>query len=365
APARVVTTNRQWDILPGTSGSDQRALLRDAAQRLGAWRFELAGVPVDGALLAEIAASPADVPLLRAARERLKRPVDLEDLLFFLDDLLAAGEQGLRDQPVWITAPRARDVGIFIHPAEVFGSGGPRRYGADAGTVNIDEPAHPPQLAPAADGEALGPNWSARYPNPEDDARMLAALSEMRPASDFAIRIKKLIDELRVQGADVYLTSTVRRRERGYLMWGAFELSRLERVSDVQQWCEQLGRLNRSWKLNIPIRWFHPDGWRVTIEEGRRMAEAYDVVYATQHGARTSEHYDGVAVDVTAVGLPARLTLIGVDGVRQQFDLSAAHETRDLSLTPQVIAWVEEHLRLRKLKLDYPHWSDAQLDAPR
>ena len=40
-------------------------------------------------------------------------------------------------------------------------------------------------------------------------------------------------------------------------------------------------------------------------------------------------------------------------------------QTRDLSLSPALIRWIEEHFELAKLLSDYPHWDDARQPAPR
>ena len=65
-----------------------------------------------------------------------------------------------------------------------------------------------------------------RYRNPEGEEALLEALRGKRSSGDFADRIAGLISQLRAAGAEVYLNSTVRSRERGYLMWGAYVLSR-------------------------------------------------------------------------------------------------------------------------------------------
>jgi len=83
------------------------------------------------------------------------------------------------------------------------------------------------------------------------------------------------------------------------------------------------------------------------------------VVFATEQGARASNHYSGQAVDLVAVDLPRRLELDGPDGVRAVFDLSGVEEPLDLSLTPALIDWIEAHFALRKLESDHPHWDDA------
>ena len=88
------------------------------------------------------------------------------------------------------------------------------------------------------------------------------------------------------------------------------------------------------------------------------MADTYEVVYATEQGARSSNHYEGTAVDLVALGLPRRLTLRAPGGETRRFDLSHPEEPRDLSLTPELIEWVEQHFGLEKLEADYPHWND-------
>jgi hypothetical protein len=128
---------------------------------------------------------------------------------------------------------------------------------------------------------------------------------------------------------------------------------------DVVAAVQKLERRNREWGLNIRIQWSLADGWQATVEAARQMSEAYDVVYATENGARRSNHYDGTAVDIAATGLPRKLRLTAPDGADATFDLSDPEQTRDLCLTPELISWVEEHYQLIKLKGDYPHWDDA------
>ena len=351
-----LTANRRFEVLPEPKDGDGRVPLRAAAQMLGDWRLEIAGVPIDGARLARIAQS-GDAALERAAREELRLPIDLGDLLLFLDDVLRAGERGLRGAEVVVPSGRARAAGILLHPDDVF-EGRPRRYGAQA-SLPIDRPQPPTSYPAALDGEPLGPRWTARYPNPEGEAEMLAALGRSR-SPDYARRLESLFAQLRAQGADVALNSTLRSRERGYLMWGAFRLSRAARAREVKGIVGELERANRDWRLTIPIRWIHPDGWPNTVEAAREMADTYEVVYATEQGARDSNHYTGIAADFVAVGLPRMLKLAAPDGEVREFDLSAPEQSRDLSLSPELIRWLELHFSLRKLRSDYPHWEDAR-----
>ena len=118
-------------------------------------------------------------------------------------------------------------------------------------------------------------------------------------------------------------------------------------------------------RLDVPIRWRGAGEWPAIRESAREMADTYEVVFATERGARHSSHYGGRAVDLTALALPRRLTLVDPGGSTQVFDLSGIDEPLDLSLTPVLIEWIEAHFGLRKLRSDYPHWDDAApVDPP-
>ena len=355
---RTVATNRSFDLLTRPVGEEgRRSALLQAGYALGSWQIHLSGVEIDGAALVRLASEPADEPLLRTVREGLRRPIDLDDFLLFLDDVLVAGAAGLRGKLVFVTSGRARKAGILVHPDDVFKQR-PRRYGT-RGALSIDQPKPQVDFPLAKDGETLGPNWTMRYRNPQTERELLTALAAKNRTGDFAGRVENLMAQLRKQGGQVYLNSTVRSRERGYLMWGAYALSRMDSRKDLLAGIEKLETVNAAWKLDVPIRWMHPAGWRETRDAAREMADTYDVVYATEQGARASNHYDGRAVDLTAVGLPRQLELRGSDGAERRFDLTAPEQTRDLSLSPELITWVEEHFELEKLKSDYPHWNDA------
>jgi len=360
AAGRSLASDRRWDVLAGPGpGRSLRERLREAGERLADWHIHLAGVALDGPGLVALAGQAPDEPILRVARETLARPVDLEDLLYFLDDVLRAGrDEGRRGELVWVTPGRARKAGILLHPDDVFEPERPRLYGREP-TIAIDQPRPQRDFPVARDGDVLGPAWTMRYRNPDGEPELLAALARQPGAGDFADRVGSLLGQLRSQGAVVYLNSTVRSRERGYLMWGAFHLSRAESASELAERLEELRRANASWGLRVPIEWGHPAGWRATREAAREMADVYEVVYASEGGARSSRHYDGEAVDLVAVGLPRRLRLRAPDAVEAEFDLSGAEESRDLSLTPRLIEWIEGHFALAKLRSDYPHWDDA------
>jgi hypothetical protein len=345
-----ITTNRSWDELPAPQGDGGRGTLAAAADSLSPVDLQVAGEALTAKRLTSLAETPSGASLTRRLRETLGQAIDRLDFLRFLDDVA-------REQPerVRVHSGRARRAGILLHPDDVFGNK-PRRYGD--GAIAIHPPPQPPDLEPAADGAPLGPRWSARYPNPTDEPERMAALSEAGH-EDFRRRLDALFDQLRAQGASVHVMSTLRRRERGYLMYGAFILSRASGVDAVEQRSRQLDRLNQAWDLNIPIQWRHPRGWRATVRAAADMAEAYNVVYATRAGARNSSHYHGTAIDFAATRLPRELTLKAPDGQQRRFHLAAPSEPRDINLTPRLIRWIEQHFGLRKLRHDYPHWDDA------
>ncbi len=349
-----IAADRVLQVLPEAA---PRAQLRAASEAFADNALDLAGVPVDAAALARLADTPESEPLLRAAREQFRQAVDLPDLIYFLDDALEA----------WKTRPgerfsvgsgRARAAGILIHPDDVF-KGKPRIYPPKP-QIDVDVPLPPESHEPAEDGSPPGPGWTARFQNPSTPESMIAAIAEESPDSAFASRVAALTWQLSWQGADVWITSTVRDRTRGYLMWGAFELSRADGPEAVEAIAAKLDDRNEAWGLDAPIVWRHPDGWQATVEGARQMADAYDVVYATERGAKASNHYGGVAADVVAVGLPRSLTLLAPDGSTETFDLSDPEQTRDLSLTPALVDWVEAHFDFAKLEGDYPHWNDSR-----
>lgn len=350
-------TDREWNALPAAqTDAEQANAFGRAGRALGSRVIRLAGVTVDRGELMMLSRVPAGEPMTRAVRERLGRPVDVTDLLLFLDDLIGAHGRSLEHDTFWVPSGRARAAGILLHPDDIFGDE-PRRYGDKP--LALFQPQRPAQLEPAHDGDSLGPRWTARFENPVTEAEKLTALETEHPG-DFADRLRDLLRQFREQGAEAWVYSTVRSPERGYLIYGSFILSRARNTDEVERRVAKLDRLNREWDLHIPIRWRHPDGTQATIDAALGMANAYDVVYATQWGARHSSHYTGLAADFAVLDLPRTLTLTPPGGGDpHRFDLSGADEARDLNLTPELIRWVERAFGFKKLRGDYPHWSDA------
>src|SRR5690606_7264096 len=132
---------------------------------------------------------------------------------------LVVGRAGKRGAPIVLTPDRARRYGVFLHPDDVFKKR-PRVYAKRPGQMPVDPPAEPTVYPTPDDGALLGPEWTMRYANPETEQELLIALKKARPKDDLHARVELLVEQLRAQGAEVSVDSTVRPRERGYLMWG-------------------------------------------------------------------------------------------------------------------------------------------------
>lgn len=353
----TLETNNRWELFTAPEDdAARRQILERASTMLQAWPIDFAGVPITAERLAEIARSPTEEPLLRTTRELLRRPVDLDDFLLFLDDLLLAGARGLPRTPVVLPPGRARNAGLLLHPHDIFKPERAPHYGEGEGALLLSAPTSQSGLRAAKNGSVVGPRWAARYRQPGTQQGRLRALAKVNP--DFAARITSLAKQLKDQGAWVLVESTLRRRERGFLIYGSYWLGQADSARDVKKRIRRLDRLERELGLRVPIRWRHPRGWRATVQAAHALAETYGVDYATVGGAKKSDHYDGRAIDMWAVDLPRQLTLRAPDGAVQTFDLSGPQEPRDLSLTPVLIEWIETHFVLKKLLGDYPHWGD-------
>lgn len=329
-------------------------MLAEAASKLGRTKIALGGSELDAETLERVANAPASEPFLRAVREGLHRPIDLDDFLLFLDDVIRA-KRRIGDRKVVVTSDRARRHGILVHPHDVFRPNRSKLYATKYRRIPIDEPPEQKGLEPAEDGSPPDPRWTARFQQPATKEGRIAELERVNPS--FGARIRSLVAQLDRQGATTVVESAVRSRKRGYLIFGSYFLSRAKTKRQLRARVRRLDRYNRAWGLDVPIVWRHPRGFTATVEAARKMADTYGVDYATVGGARKSDHYDGNAVDLVAVDLPRRLELAAPDGARSVFDLSAPEQTRDLSLTPELIDWIEAHFGIAKLRSDYPHWS--------
>lgn len=339
-------TNPRRTQLP----ADPRAAMAKAALCLGDRVLVVAEARMDAELIDGLGRPAKGEPLLRWVRERTGRPIDLEDFVLFLDDLCEAP-----NLPATINVPasRARAHGILLHPSDVFARK-PRRYGV-RGELPLDDPPEQEGLSPAKDGTPPSPEWTARYQQPMTDQGKLDELVAAAPR--FGKAARSLFEQLEAAGAFTWVEAAVRPRERGFLIYGSWYVSRAPDPVQLERRILKLERYEKDWGLSVPIQWSHPDGFEATVEGARAMADTYGVDYATPRGARRSSHYGGNAIDLVAVDLPRSLTLKAPDGAKRTFDLSGAQQSRDLSLTPELVDWIEAHFGLKKLRKDYPHWS--------
>ena len=342
-----VMMDRQWDALPP---GPLTAQLKAGARCLEDRQIDMDGVVVDASRLRAWSAVAEDAHPERALREASEKPVRIEGFLRFLDDLCRTPGIEL----AVLTGGRARKAGIFVSTKAVY-RGEPDAYGG--GELALDEPLDYRTLEAPPDGAVVSPNWAARFLEPESDDAKLEALESANPS--FGRRVRKLIEQLRPTGARVAVESAVRSRARGYLLFGSYWLGHAETPAQIEHRLERLEHYQTTWAQSVPIRWRHPDGDAASVAAARALADTYGVVYATYGGARSSKHYDGDAVDLSVTGLPRRLSLKAPDGATRTFDLSDPSQPRDLSLTPILVEWVEAHFGFTKLRLDYPHWSDA------
>ncbi len=223
-----ISPDREWDVLPP---AEDDAAARSALA-IASWHLvdcagvELAGVHLDARRLQAWASAPMNEPLERYVREDARRPIDLTDTLFLLDDVIRDD----RCDEVVLPAGRARSAGLLVHPSDVF-----RDQSRDYGRRSLDTSRPTPQrwVPPAQDGTPLGVRWTTRFPNPETAGDRLDALVQERPDSDFHERIASLAAQLESQGALVWITSTARDPRRGYLLWGSFLLSKTRSAADV------------------------------------------------------------------------------------------------------------------------------------
>lgn len=345
-PLGPLPTNRTLDRLP----AEPRAAFAAAAKHFGARSMKLAEATLDAALLERLFECPGGAALTRCVRERTGRPVDVPDFVLFLDDLVANDRPGARSS---LPASRARAYGVLLHPQDVFAKK-PRVYGTH-GEIPLDDPPSQLGLEPVPDGSVAGPGWTARYQQPMTDAGKLEELIEENPR--FGKAMQSLFRQLEAAGAFTWVEAGVRPRERGFLIYGSWLVSRAPNPKALEARIAKLDGYEKAWGLDIDIVWRNPKGFKASVEGARAMADTYGVDYATPSGAQRSSHYGGKAVDLVAVELPASLTLKAPDGETRTFDLSGPDEPRDLSLTPALVDWIEAHFGVSKLRKDYPHWS--------
>ena len=72
-----------------------------------------------GKHLVELGATPLEQSLVQAVRQVARRPLKVDGLLYFVDDVLNLSK-ARRSRDIVLTSSRARRLGVLLHPEEVF-----------------------------------------------------------------------------------------------------------------------------------------------------------------------------------------------------------------------------------------------------
>jgi len=147
----------------------------------------------------------------------------------------------------------------------------------------------------------------------------------------------------------VHPASTLRSSECGYLMWGAFLLKRAQSERELYLRLQKLETARAEWSLEVAIEWRLPGEWLDTKEAAREMAETFGVVYASEEGARSSNHYSGDAEGLVAVALPRRLELRAPDGFPGPLRSLGARGISRLEPDPRIDRLGGGPFRIRKI----------------
>ncbi|MGW5723981.1 hypothetical protein ACWEVP_47995 [Amycolatopsis sp. NPDC003865] len=162
------------------------------------------------------------------------------------------------------------------------------------------------------------------------------SLDDLKPA--FARSVRQFVDALRLGGASVSVSSTLRHPARAYLMhysWkvahGMIEAARVPRRGDV------------------PIDWDHGDE-RVSRAAAMEMVQLANIVHIA---SLTSNHTRGTAIDMT-IGWKGVL-LLRIPGTARLWEIATAPRTGSGNAELHTVG--ADFFAVRKLKTDPPHWS--------
>ena len=117
----TIWTNRKLEVIKPRKGL--RSLYRQAGKLLGDWTIVVSGMQIDGSRLVELSKKSPKEPFVRVVREDFRFPVDVNDFVYFLDDVLREGKKGLRGKVVWVLPGRGRAAGLLVHPDGKTGRG--------------------------------------------------------------------------------------------------------------------------------------------------------------------------------------------------------------------------------------------------
>lgn len=189
--------------------------------------------------------------------------------------------------------------------------------------------------------EESGSQWCARYPTSN-------SVDDLEPA--FRAKVCDFLHALKLGGATVSISATLRPPERAYLMQGAWAI-----INGLPS--------NMCWKgvtpntpvspskipplAGVDIDWTHRGDTAAATKAAKEMISRYGIVYAP---SRTSLHIRGLAIDMT-ITFPRGGTLVDKRGAPWTIPAGA------IGSESQKIKEVGAGFGVRKLASDKPHWS--------
>lgn len=176
--------------------------------------------------------------------------------------------------------------------------------------------------------EFSGPQWCAHFPT----SNAVEALAE-----PFRSKVKSFQAALLDAGATIHISATLRPKERGYLMHGAWVIARLHVDPKTIPAME-----------GVDIDWTHGGDVIDARDAAAAMVATYGIAYEP---SLTSRHYEGRAIDWT-IGWQGVLKIRSAAGTQ----LVIATDPRSGANTE---LWaIGADYGVHKLASDAPHWSD-------
>jgi D-alanyl-D-alanine dipeptidase len=184
--------------------------------------------------------------------------------------------------------------------------------------------------AEAARNRLSGADWfranQAKYPNS-------SSVSDLTPA--FAAQVNSFLAALRLAGATIHISATLRNRTRVYLMHYSWMLAHgAIKPSDVPA------------DPNTDIIWDHGDA-KETRDAARAMVKLFGIAFKP---SLTSNHMRGTAIDMT-IHWAGPIEIADAAGKKYSLDQPRSGNTNT------VLHGIGASYGVRKLSSDPPHWS--------
>jgi hypothetical protein len=179
-----------------------------------------------------------------------------------------------------------------------------------------------------------GSSWVTKYPNSSDTADL---------TEPFRANVKKFIAALQAAGATVSIDTTLRSKERAYLMHWAYRIAK--EGDDPTKVTELAG---------VDIEWVHRDSkgntdLNASKLSAQQMVTAYGIVFKP---ALTSRHTEGDAIDMTITWTTPELKI--KDGSNTDVVIKTGAKNGS---NPELHK-VGKSYSVIKLVSDPPHWSN-------